>query len=390
MFSYQWVASNGATDTNIAAATASTYTLVAADAGKTIKVQVSFTDDEGNDESVSSAATQAIGPVQAPAPPTDLVGRSTEEGVVLSWNAPDGEVTGYQILRRRPRECEPTLLVHVDNTGNAETTYTDTEVMPEIQYEYRVKAINDAGIGKMPNFAIIAHTPPSSLRQSGSPGRPRNLDVQGTKRGAELDWDAPEDSEGITGYQILRRKPNECEGTLRILVNDTGSTATSYIDTDVEINTDYVYRVKAINDNGAGLRSNSVDYHRGAAVVIMMFVTYHYPNLVVGMRDQFEIQLHHLDYDDDSSTTDYVLRGDAYKIADDPDAARTNAYSCEMAGLGHDINIAVVDESAEKFDAQFGGSDCEAGNYVVDLVLTDGSGEHLITLPLEYTIKQRG
>ena len=45
VFSYQWVASNGTTDTNIAAATDSTYDLVAADAGKTIKVRVSFTDD---------------------------------------------------------------------------------------------------------------------------------------------------------------------------------------------------------------------------------------------------------------------------------------------------------------------------------------------------------
>ena len=45
-FSYQWLAD----DVEINGATASTYTLVAADAGKAIKVQVSFTDDAGNDE----------------------------------------------------------------------------------------------------------------------------------------------------------------------------------------------------------------------------------------------------------------------------------------------------------------------------------------------------
>ena len=61
VFSYQWVTSNGTTDTNIAAATDSTYTLVADDQGKTIKVQVSFTDDEGNDESMTSAATEPVG-----------------------------------------------------------------------------------------------------------------------------------------------------------------------------------------------------------------------------------------------------------------------------------------------------------------------------------------
>ena len=60
MFSYQWVASNGTTDTNIAAATDSTYDLVAADEGKTIKVRVSFTDDAGNEETLTSTATNTV------------------------------------------------------------------------------------------------------------------------------------------------------------------------------------------------------------------------------------------------------------------------------------------------------------------------------------------
>ncbi len=55
-FTYQWLAG----DADISGATGSSYTLVAADAGKTIKVQVSFTDDDGNEESVTSAATAAV------------------------------------------------------------------------------------------------------------------------------------------------------------------------------------------------------------------------------------------------------------------------------------------------------------------------------------------
>ena len=55
-FTYQWLAD----DADINGATGATYTLVAADAGKTIKVQVSFTDDDGNEESVTSAATAAV------------------------------------------------------------------------------------------------------------------------------------------------------------------------------------------------------------------------------------------------------------------------------------------------------------------------------------------
>ena len=57
---YQWIANDGTDDTDIQDATGSTYTLAAADEGKTIKVRVSFTDDAGNDESLTSEATAAV------------------------------------------------------------------------------------------------------------------------------------------------------------------------------------------------------------------------------------------------------------------------------------------------------------------------------------------
>ena len=55
-FSYQWITSDGGTDTDIAGATGSTYTLTDAEAGKNVKVRVSFTDDGGNSEALTSAA----------------------------------------------------------------------------------------------------------------------------------------------------------------------------------------------------------------------------------------------------------------------------------------------------------------------------------------------
>ena len=55
-FTYQWLAD----DTAISGATGSTYTLVAGDVGKSIKVTVSFTDDAGNAETLTSAATSAV------------------------------------------------------------------------------------------------------------------------------------------------------------------------------------------------------------------------------------------------------------------------------------------------------------------------------------------
>ena len=60
-YSYQWVRVDGSTETPITSATARTYTLTAADLGKTIKVQTSFTDDGDTAEGpFTSAATVAV------------------------------------------------------------------------------------------------------------------------------------------------------------------------------------------------------------------------------------------------------------------------------------------------------------------------------------------
>ena len=54
-FTYQWIKlDSNLNDSDISGATASTYTLVAADAGTGIKVRVSFTDDAGNTESLTN------------------------------------------------------------------------------------------------------------------------------------------------------------------------------------------------------------------------------------------------------------------------------------------------------------------------------------------------
>ena len=67
-FSYQWLA--GGSD--ISGATGSAYTPVAGEVGKAIKVRVSFTDDAGNAEALTSAATAAV-VAEDPPPETPAV-----------------------------------------------------------------------------------------------------------------------------------------------------------------------------------------------------------------------------------------------------------------------------------------------------------------------------
>ncbi len=155
-YSYQWLAD----DADIAGATASTYTLTDSEEGKAVKVRVSFTDDADHDESLASQATGAVAAAESTSPPpapTNLTAVVTEDGhIQLSWTAPDDDsVTGYQVLRRRPKKNEDTLESYVDDTSTTETTWTDTKAPAGTLYVYRVKAINAAGVGPRSNYVNV-------------------------------------------------------------------------------------------------------------------------------------------------------------------------------------------------------------------------------------------
>ena len=59
-FAYQWIRTDGATDTDIPGATWARYTLRSGDQGKTIKVRTTFVDDGGTEEVLTSAATSVV------------------------------------------------------------------------------------------------------------------------------------------------------------------------------------------------------------------------------------------------------------------------------------------------------------------------------------------
>ena len=203
-YSHQWIRSDGSSDTDIQDARGSTYTLVDADEGKAIKVKVSFTDDADNEETLTSTATAEVAagtPTDPPGKPRNLTGTANADGTVtLSWDAPDDDtVTGYQILRRRPREGEKTLLVYVNDTGSTATEYTDHDVTPDVGHAYRVKAINAVGLSRQSKFVSVTPVQPAEPAQnSPATGRPT---ISGTAQVGETltaETSGIADADGLT------------------------------------------------------------------------------------------------------------------------------------------------------------------------------------------------
>ena len=112
-YMYQWIrVATDNTETNISEpTTTSTYTLVPADQGMTIKVTVSFTDDAGNAEELTSEATAAIGAADN----TLATGRPTYHGHGAGRADADGGHHRHHGCRRAE---QPQLHVPVDPGGH--------------------------------------------------------------------------------------------------------------------------------------------------------------------------------------------------------------------------------------------------------------------------------
>ena len=148
-YSYQWIRSDNGADTDIAGETDSTYTLVLADLGKTIKVQVSFTDDADNDETLTSEATVAATATVPSAPQSLTVTSGSQiQELDVSWQAPSANggsgVTGYKVQWKESADSWDTE-TDVSETTVTGTTHTITSLTGGVEYAVRVIATNVAG-----------------------------------------------------------------------------------------------------------------------------------------------------------------------------------------------------------------------------------------------------
>ena len=250
-FSYQWLGD----DAEIAGATGSTYTLADADAGKAIKVRVTFTDDEGNDEALTSAATVAVEPEHTNTPAAGQPSVTGEARVGQTLTADTSGIQDQDGLGDASFSYQ-WLGDDAEIAGATGSTYTLADADAGKAIKVRVTFTDDEGNDEALTSAATVAVATASPAEP--PPKPTNLTAVVNDDGSvTLTWDASDD-DSVTGYQILRRRPSEGENDLLVYVEDTGSTVTTYTDTEVTAGFPHVYRVKAINEAGLSQRSNYV------------------------------------------------------------------------------------------------------------------------------------
>ena len=149
-YTYQWIANDGNSDTNIQDATANAYTVAAADVGKTIKVKVTFADDAQNQATLTSTATATVTAAVPGAPTALTVSVNDTQKLDVSWTASTSNggsaITGYKLQWKQSPDSWNTP-ADVSETTTTGTTHTVSGLTDGINYTFRVIATNSAGDG---------------------------------------------------------------------------------------------------------------------------------------------------------------------------------------------------------------------------------------------------
>ena len=100
-FSYQWLRTKDSTTIAISGATASTYVVVETDRGGTISVRVTFTDDEGHQETLTSDAVSTLEPLTGSIPTPHLPpnGHDGSSAFTFQIHFSESPLLGYENVR---------------------------------------------------------------------------------------------------------------------------------------------------------------------------------------------------------------------------------------------------------------------------------------------------
>ena len=227
---------------------ATAYSHVGLSSGDTRHYRVSAINRAGASDpsNVAFASTQTL-----PGTPTSLAAAANGSAQIdLNWVAPASDggaaISGYRI-EVSPDGGLAWSVLRAD-TGSDATAYSHTGLAPETRRDYRVYAINEAGISDASNIAFA-----TTDAAQGTP-----TDLTATALGTdtiELVW-RPPSGPAVSGYRI-EVSADGSPGSWSDLEANTGSTSIIYSHSGLSSGDTRHYRVSAIRDGVTSAPSNT-------------------------------------------------------------------------------------------------------------------------------------
>ena len=243
-------------DSGVGEDNALAFTVTGLTNGTTYSFQVRAVNEVGPGVASNTAAAT---PADVPGAPTGLAAAPAHEQVTLSWTAADDG--GSPILRYEGRQRVGDTAFEdnwqaIPDSGEGEDnalSFTVTGLTNGTTYGFEVRAVNELGSGVASNTA--AATP------ADVPGAPTGLAAAPAHEQVTLSWTAADDG----GRPILRYEYRQRAGDTAFEDNwqaipDSGvggTNALSFTVTGLTNGTTYSFQVRAVNEMGSGVASNT-------------------------------------------------------------------------------------------------------------------------------------
>ncbi|NWH61474.1 IGFN1 protein, partial [Geococcyx californianus] len=204
---------------------------------------------EGTSDALESDEVKAVGKASPGAPDTPEVVGTSKDSITISWKVPrktgSSQIVGYIVQKRKKGTM---TWLPVNNTPVADKKLKITNLKKGVQYEFRVAAVNHAGIGDAsgPSQPAFVRDPMKTLAPV------QDLKVSSSDSSSvTLTWKTPEIKDGndVKGYEVEVRPSTSLNWTKRASLPVE---VTTYTVKGLQAKGTYFLRVRALNDSGPG------------------------------------------------------------------------------------------------------------------------------------------
>lgn len=192
----------------------------------------------------------SLSPATPDAPGTPDATEVTGESITLAWTPPTtdgGNPIQFYIVEKREKKTVRFYKV-ISKKPIVECAHKVLHLTEDMEYEFRVMAVNDAGVGAPSNISM----PIKAAEPKDIPCAPSVVCVSdSTNTSISLEWTKPVDDGGmdILGYII---EMAVADGTDWNRINEELVAETNYVVTGLQTGTEYRFRVAAVNHVGRG------------------------------------------------------------------------------------------------------------------------------------------
>ena len=213
---------------------------------------------QGGGHFTSVSATPYDGPTPEPGVPTNLAVTSGDHQVTLNWNAPStvgaSAITSYEYQYSTTSGIFGNTWTPVSGDGSTRQV-TVSSLLGATSYTFRVRAVNTQGTGtaseEIEAIAYDGATP--------EPGVPPTLTATPGDRQVTLGWEASSlGASVITHYEYQYSTTSSSFGSTWTRVSGDGS-ARQVTVSNLTGGTNYFFRVRAVNAQGAGMPSTEIE-----------------------------------------------------------------------------------------------------------------------------------